>query len=109
MVNNELTGLTRLPLFCDVKSLWPLELNSNKDVFETYILSWRRWKVVLCIFLSANWLILYRVLYLLKGEFYFLSGAYNENLYAIVFASSVTISVKFSGSFMLQLLNRSAQ
>ena len=36
----------------------------------------------------------------------FLSGAYKQNLYAVVFASSGAILVKFIGSFMLQLLNR---
>ena len=39
----------------------------------------------------------------------FLSGVYKYILYAVVFASSVAILVKFSGSFMLQLLNRSDQ
>ena len=34
MVNKELTGLTRLPLFHDVTGLWPLEFCSSKDVFE---------------------------------------------------------------------------
>ena len=36
LVNKGLTGLTRLALFCDVTSLWPLELSSNKDVFERF-------------------------------------------------------------------------
>ena len=36
LVNNGLTGLTRLLLFRDVTSLWPLEYSSNKDVFERF-------------------------------------------------------------------------
>ena len=36
LVNNELTGLTRLPLFHDVTSLWHLELSSSNDVFERF-------------------------------------------------------------------------
>ena len=35
-VNNELTGLTRLPLFRDMTSLWPLEFSSNKDIFQRF-------------------------------------------------------------------------
>ena len=54
MVNKELTGLTRLPLFRDVTSLWPLVFSfTSKNAPERY-LSWKRWKVVLCIFLLAN-------------------------------------------------------
>ena len=46
----------------------------------------------------------------LNGGFYFLSGVYGWNLYAVVFASSVAIldkSVDSIGSFMLQLLKQS--
>ena len=46
---------------------------------------------------------------LLNGGFYFVSGAYKWNLYAVVFASSVANLVKFIASFMLQLLHWSDQ
>ena len=59
---------------------------------------------------NAGLLVNYGLRSALNGGFYFLSGAYELNLYAVVFASSVAILVKSVdsiSSFMLQLLKQS--
>ena len=78
MGNNELTGLTWLPLFCGATRPWPLELSSNKNVFERFIfpVGDERW---FCVYFSQQigWFFIVLPLYKWQAKRWYHGSAAN--------------------------------